>query len=62
VSFDVFGSSAQTGTSQFWSRSIGWYAMALVDVLDYFPKEHPKQKELVGAECCGREEGLVIPR
>ncbi len=38
----------QTGCSpNFWSRSLGWYAMALVDVLDYFPKEHPKQKELV---------------
>lgn len=38
-----------TGTSpNFWSRSLGWYAMALVDVLDYFPKEHPKQQELVG--------------
>ncbi|MFV8359971.1 glycoside hydrolase family 88/105 protein [Flavobacterium sp. LS1P3] len=37
-----------TGTSpNFWSRSLGWYAMALVDVLDYFPKNHPKQKELV---------------
>lgn len=37
-----------TGTSpNFWSRSLGWYAMALVDVLDYFPKEHPKRKELV---------------
>jgi len=38
----------ETGTSpNFWSRSLGWYAMALVDVLDYFPKEHPKQPELV---------------
>ncbi len=38
----------ETGTSpNFWSRSIGWYAMALVDVLDYFPKNDPKQKELV---------------
>jgi unsaturated rhamnogalacturonyl hydrolase len=38
----------ETGTSpNFWSRSIGWYAMALVDALDYFPKNHPKQKELV---------------
>ncbi len=38
----------QTGTSpNFWSRSLGWYAMALVDVLDYFPENHPKQKELV---------------
>ena len=32
----------------FWSRALGWYAMALVDALDYFPKNHPKQKELVG--------------
>lgn len=31
----------------FWSRSMGWYCMALVDVLDYFPAEHPKQKLLV---------------
>nr|WP_156832019.1 glycoside hydrolase family 88 protein [Kaistella palustris] len=39
----------ETGTSPtFWSRSLGWYAMALVDVLDYFPKDHPKRAELVG--------------
>ena len=39
----------ETGTSpNFWSRSLGWYAMALVDVLDYFPEDHPKQQELVG--------------
>ena len=38
-----------TGCSpNFWSRSIGWYVMALVDVLDYFPKNHPKRKELIG--------------
>jgi unsaturated rhamnogalacturonyl hydrolase len=39
----------ETGTSpNFWSRALGWYAMALIDVLDYFPKDHPKRKELVG--------------
>ena len=38
----------ETGTSpNFWSRSLGWYAMALVDVLDYFPENHSKQKDLV---------------
>jgi len=38
----------QTGTSpNFWSRSLGWYAMALVDVLDFIPEKHPKHKELV---------------
>lgn len=37
-----------TGNSpNFWSRALGWYVMALVDALDYFPKNHPKQKELV---------------
>lgn len=38
-----------TGTSpNFWSRSMGWYAMALVDVLDFFPENHPKKKKLIG--------------
>jgi unsaturated rhamnogalacturonyl hydrolase len=38
-----------TGNSpNYWSRALGWYVMALVDALDYFPKDHPKQKELVG--------------
>lgn len=38
-----------TGCSpNFWSRSIGWYVMALVDVLDYFPNNHPKRNELIG--------------
>jgi unsaturated rhamnogalacturonyl hydrolase len=38
----------ETGTSpNFWSRSIGWYMMALVDVLDFMPKDHPKRKELI---------------
>ena len=38
----------ETGTApHIWLRAIGWYGMALVDALDYFPKDHPKQKELV---------------
>ena len=31
----------------FWGRAMGWYAMALVDVLDFFPKDHPKRAELI---------------
>ena len=31
----------------FWGRADGWYAMALVDVLDKFPANHPKRKELI---------------
>jgi unsaturated rhamnogalacturonyl hydrolase len=38
----------QTGCSPyFWSRAMGWYADALVDVLDYFPQTHPKRKDLI---------------
>lgn len=37
-----------TGNSpNFWSRSLGWYTMALVDTLDYFPKDHPKRAQLI---------------
>ena len=39
----------KTGTSpNFWSRSLGWYAMALVDVLDYFPQDHPGRAQIIG--------------
>lgn len=31
-----------------WARAMGWYGAALVDVLDYFPQDHPKRKELIG--------------
>lgn len=37
-----------TGKSpHFWSRSIGWYMMALVDVLDFMPEDHPQKSLLV---------------
>ncbi len=41
-------SNPETGCSpNFWSRSMGWYMMALVDVLDYLPKDHPKRSEII---------------
>jgi len=37
-----------TGRSpMFWGRAMGWYAMALVDVLDYFPRDNQKRAELI---------------
>lgn len=37
-----------TGRSpNFWARAMGWYMMALVDVLDNFPPDHPKRKMLI---------------
>jgi len=38
----------KTGLSaNFWARADGWYAMALVDVLDQFPANHPKRPQLI---------------
>jgi unsaturated rhamnogalacturonyl hydrolase len=38
----------QTGLSpNFWARAMGWFAIALVDVLDNFPVDHPKRQALV---------------
>ncbi len=31
----------------FWSRAIGWYVMALADVLDVFPFDHPARPEFI---------------
>lgn len=37
-----------TGKSKiFWGRSMGWYSMALVDVLEFLPEDHPKRQELI---------------
>lgn len=37
-----------TGRSpHFWGRAMGWYAMALVDTLDYFPQDHPQRGALL---------------
>lgn len=37
-----------TGQSpHFWSRSIGWYLMAILDVLDYLPENHKERENLI---------------
>lgn len=37
-----------TGTSpNFWGRSVGWFAMALVDVLDFMPEDHPDRAMII---------------
>ncbi|MBE8726152.1 glycoside hydrolase family 88 protein [Flavobacterium sp. KB82] len=46
---EIAWADKQTGTSPtIWGRGIGWYMIALVETLDYFPKSHPKYKVLVG--------------
>jgi len=34
-------------SASFWARAMGWYGMALVDVLDYFPANHPGRAKLI---------------
>lgn len=41
-------SNPETGLSpHFWSRSIGWYTMAIVDVLDFLPQDHPGRDSVI---------------
>ena len=45
----MFWCDPQTGLSQHaWGRAVGWYAVALVEVLDHLPASHPGHNELVG--------------
>lgn len=38
----------ETGLSpHFWGRAQGWFSMAIVDVLDFMPMDHPKRPELI---------------
>jgi len=38
----------ETGLSpNFWGRAMGWYGMAMVDVLDYLPENHPGRAKLI---------------
>jgi unsaturated rhamnogalacturonyl hydrolase len=38
----------ETGRSPaFWGRAMGWYAMGLVETLEFLPPEHPGRKDLI---------------
>ena len=38
----------KTGHSpHFWARALGWYGVAMVDALDYFPMNHPGRKQII---------------
>ena len=45
---EQFWANKQTGqSSHVWGRAQGWYCMALVDILDFVPMDHPKRKDLI---------------
>jgi unsaturated rhamnogalacturonyl hydrolase len=38
----------ETGRSRYpWSRATGWYLMALTDILEYLPEDHPGREDLL---------------
>ena len=40
----------KTGLSpEFWGRAIGWYAVAIQDILDYLPEDHKHRREFINA-------------
>ena len=45
---EMFWCDPETGQSAHsWGRATGWYAMALVEVLDVFPEDHPERESLL---------------
>ena len=48
-SLSQFWADPVTGQSEsFWGRGMGWYAMSIVDVLDYMPLDHPDRDSVIG--------------
>jgi unsaturated rhamnogalacturonyl hydrolase len=46
---DAAWAHPETGLApEVWGRGVGWFAMALVDVLKYFPADHPGTEDLLG--------------
>jgi unsaturated rhamnogalacturonyl hydrolase len=42
----------ETGQSRFfWGRGVGWFVMALVDILDYLPQDHARRSDVIGMLC-----------
>lgn len=55
----AFWADKETGLSKnFWLRSIGWYCVALIDVLSYLPEGAEKEKQALGKIFKATIEGL----
>ena len=45
----IFWANPETGLSQHsWGRALGWFVMAMTEVLDVLPEDHAKRGELIG--------------
>ena len=46
-SFEAPWADPVTGLSKhIWGRAVGWYAVAILDILDFIPADHPKVEQL----------------
>lgn len=44
----MFWADPETGLSKHcWARALGWFVMAMTEVLDALPEEHPRRNELI---------------
>ena len=42
----------ETGLSEeFWGRALGWYVVAILDILEFVPENHPKRQTIIDIEC-----------
>lgn len=47
---EIDWSNKKTGLSpEFWGRAVGWYAVAIMDILDYLPADHHRRNEFISA-------------
>jgi unsaturated rhamnogalacturonyl hydrolase len=49
ASYPAWANASTGNSSEVWSRAMGWYMMALVDILKYLPASHPKRANLLAA-------------
>ena len=43
----------------FWGRAMGWYFMAMVDILDFVPEDHPGRQDVIN---CINKLAAVLPK
>jgi unsaturated rhamnogalacturonyl hydrolase len=46
---ETWANSTTGNSTSVWSRAMGWYVMALVDIIKYVPTAHPRRGELIDA-------------
>ncbi|NLM66341.1 MAG: glycosyl hydrolase family 88 [Enterococcus sp.] len=57
----AFWANSDTGCSEnFWTRSLGWYAMALIDTISLLKDDYPKEKETLVIDLTALLEALFV--